>query len=95
MTIHKTSPISYHDKLAQADREAAMTLVAALLVTAFFWLVIYFTKESQIFCFGLPLWFWLSCIGGYFLSIIAVVILVKCGFKNFDLVSKAEKDEEM
>jgi len=43
--------------------------------------------------FGIPLWFWLSCIGGYLLSVIVVIVLVRFGCKNFDLqdVSDGER----
>ena len=94
MMIRKDSPNSYYEKLAQADREAFWTVMAAFLVTVFFWSVIDWTKESLIFWFGLPLWFWLSCIGGYILSVVVVILLVKYGFKNFDLDLEAKDRKE-
>ena len=87
------SSLSYHEKLAQADREARLTLLAACFVTILFWLAIFLAQDALVAWFGIPLWFWLSCIGGYLLSVIAVIVLVRFGCKNFDLqdVSDGER----
>lgn len=82
-----TSSLTYYEKLHQADKEAAYTLVFSVLVTAFFWFSIFLTSDILLAFFGLPLWFWLSCIGGYLFSIVAVLLLIRLCFKNFDLES--------
>lgn len=74
---------SYKAAIEQSHREAVATVVAALLVTAFFWGSIALFEESLLGWFGLPLWFWLSCIGGYAFSILVVIVLVARYFKNF------------
>lgn len=67
------------------DREALSTLLAAVVITLYFWLSIYFFHDSAVMLFSLPLWFMLSCIGGYLLSIIAVFILTRRFMRNFPL----------
>lgn len=91
----KTPPssLTYHEKLRQADKEAAYTLAFSALVTAFFWISIFLTSDTLLVFFGLPLWFWLSCIGGYVFSIVAVLLLIRLCFKNFDLESTDELGE--
>lgn len=83
---HKTAAeLSYRDKFRQMDREALSTLLAAVVITLYFWLSIYFFHDSAVMLFSLPLWFMLSCIGGYLLSIIAVFILTRRFMRNFPL----------
>lgn len=82
---------SYKDVIKRSHREAAYTLAAALLLFLFFWLALFLTAESGVFLLGLPLWFWLSCVGGYVLSVIVVWVLVKKAFRHFDLFSDEDK----
>ncbi len=73
------------EKFAQMDREAAVTAGAALLIAVFFWLAIYLFKDSTVTFLSLPLWFMLSCVGGYFFSIACVYVLIKRFMRNFNL----------
>ena len=68
-------------------------IVSVILYAAFFiwW---YFTgygiaekgtTETYTYVFGLPMWFFLSCVVGYALFVAATIIVVKCFFKNFEL----------
>ncbi len=82
----KKTHLSYAQKFEQVDKEAIYTLCAAVFVTAVFWLCIFiFKDDTQSFMFNMPLWFVLSCIGGYLLSVVTVIVLVKFFFKNFAL----------
>ncbi len=85
MKPDKAAGLSYSDKFRQMDREALSTLVAAAVITLYFWLSIYLFHDSAVLLFSLPLWFMLSCIGGYFISIIAVFILIRRFMRNFPL----------
>ncbi|MBQ9275242.1 MAG: YhdT family protein [Succinivibrio sp.] len=76
---------TYRDKLAQADREARATLVCALAVAAFFWLCVLLLKDLPFTIFSLPLWFVLSCLGGYVMSVAAVWVLIKRYMRDFSL----------
>lgn len=75
----------YAAMFKQLDAEALYTLLAALLITLVFWLAIYLTHESSVSFWHMPLWFVLSCLGGYVLSVVVVVILVKCFLKDMPL----------
>jgi uncharacterized membrane protein YhdT len=74
---------SYQEALRRSHQEALVTLGAACLITIVFWLGVFAFEGSQIGWFGVPLWFWASCVGGYFFSILIVWILVRFCFKNF------------
>lgn len=89
--------MSEKEKNRQIRKEA---IVSVILYAAFFiwW---YFTgygiaekgtTETYTYVFGLPMWFFLSCIVGYVLFVAATIIVVKCFFKNFEL--GPEKGEE-
>lgn len=75
----------YAAMFKQLDAEAFYTLFAAILITLVFWLAIYLTHESSVSFWHMPLWFVLSCIGGYILSVVVVVVLVKCFLKDMPL----------
>lgn len=75
----------YAAMFKQLDAEALYTLLAALLITLVFWLAIYLTHESSVSFWHMPLWFVLSCLGGYVLSVVVVVVLVKCFLKDMPL----------
>lgn len=75
----------YAAMFKQLDAEAFYTLFAAILITLLFWLAIYLTHESSVSFWHMPLWFVLSCIGGYILSVVVVVVLVKCFLKDMPL----------
>lgn len=83
--------LSYKDAIRRSHREAAYTLAAALLLFLFFWCALFLTADSGVFLFGLPLWFWLSCVGGYLLSVVVVWFLVKKAFRHFELISDEDK----
>ena len=74
------------------DREATATIVCAVLITAFFWLSIYLFKDYKTTLLGMPLWFSISCIGGYILSVLSVIILVKKFMFNFNLDEDKENE---
>ena len=77
--------ISYQDAIRRSHQEALVTLVAAVLITVVFWGCGFGFEATLLGWFGVPIWFWTSCIGGYFFSILIVWILVRFCFKNFEL----------
>lgn len=84
--------LSYSQAIKRSHREAVYTVIAALLLFIFFWAAIALTDNNQEVLWGLPLWFWLSCIGGYVFSVIVVCALVKFFFLDFDLKTPDESD---
>ena len=86
----------HQDKLKQIfrqmDKEAFSTFITAVIITVYFWLTVFIFKDDiSLTLFSMPIWFVLSCIGGYILSVIAVIVLVRKFMKNFSL---ADFDDE-
>lgn len=52
------------------------------------------TPQTYTYVMGLPMWFFLSCIVGYVLFVIASIFVVKVFFKNFDLGEEEEEQED-
>lgn len=91
-------------KLTEKERNLQMkkeAIVSIIMYVGFF-LWWYFTgygigeKDPSIYTYvmGLPMWIFLSCIVGYVLFSIAVIIVVKKVFKNFDLDETADEITE-
>lgn len=89
-----TEKLTYKEKFEIMDREALATLACAIVITALFWLAILLLKDSRETFFMMPLWFAVSCLGGYLLSIAGVILIVKLWFKDFDLESDAPEAKE-
>lgn len=85
--------LTYKEKFEAMDREAAATLGLAVAITAFFWLAIFLLKESGETLLSMPIWFTVSCIGGYLLSVAGVIFVVKRWFRDFDLDEDAPEKE--
>lgn len=77
--------LTYAQKFKQLDKEAIYTLLAAIFITLCFWICIFLFKDQSYTLLSMPLWFVLSCIGGYLLSVLTVIALVKFFFKNISL----------
>ncbi|MCI6531366.1 MAG: YhdT family protein [Mesosutterella sp.] len=86
--------LDYREKFRIMDREAAATLALAVIIMAFFWLAVFLLKDSAETLLAMPLWFTVSCIGGYLLSIAGVIFLVRRFFKDFDLGEEQETQKE-
>ena len=70
----------------QMDKEALRTFITAIIITVYFWLTIFLFKDDiDVTVLAMPLWFVLSCIGGYLLSVAAIIVLVSKFMKNFSL----------
>ena len=68
MITNKTNQdLAYKDKFVQMNKEAKATLIASLIIFAYFWLTIFLFQDNLEFgvILGLPLWFTLSCIGSF------------------------------
>lgn len=84
-TSDELSQDQYAAQMKQLDSEAFYTFAAAILVTLVFWLAIFLTHDLSITFMHLPLWFVLSCLGGYIFSVVSVIILVKFFLKTMTL----------
>lgn len=81
----------YANTFKQLDAEASYTFIAAVIVTVVFWLTIFLTHDLNVSVLHLPLWFVLSCLGGYVFSVVIVVLLVKFFMKPCPLNVKSLK----
>ena len=86
--------LSYREKFAAMDREALATVVLAVLLTLFFWGAVFLLKDSAVFVASMPLWFVVSCIGGYLLSVAGVIVLVRRFMTDFSLGEEAGVDQK-
>lgn len=86
--------LTYKEKFIQMDREASATAICAVIIMAAFWAALLLLKDSPETLFEMPLWFSVSCLGGYVLSVVAVIVLVKRFFRDFDLDQDAPKETE-
>lgn len=84
----------YAAAFRQTDREAKATFIAAVAITVIFWTFIALTHDSLIQIMYMPLWFFLSCIGGYVLSVAVVLILVRYFMKDINLKYQCRRGEE-
>ncbi|MBR0596710.1 YhdT family protein [Sinanaerobacter chloroacetimidivorans] len=89
--------LSEKDRNRQMNKEALWSI--GLYVVFFLWW--YFTgygigeatsPADYTYVMGLPLWFFLSCVMGWVLTSVGVIILVKVIFKDFDLDSDDKSD---
>lgn len=87
-----TSEMDYASALRTTEREAKLTLGLALKILLVFWLAIFLLKEVPIAFWGLPLWFWLSCVGGYLYASWGIWRLVRSHFVDVDLDRVAEAE---
>ena len=88
------SRLTYRQAHQQSNREAIYCLLASVVLTICFWAAIFLTQDSSLSIWGVPLWFWLSCVGGYVLSVLFVWLLIRFKMKNFSLEVKSMKNEE-
>ena len=75
----------YDRALRASGREAAATLAVAAFTMAYFWAAVWLLEDSDMTILSMPVWFMASCVGGYFVSVAAVWVLVKRCFTDIDL----------
>ena len=92
--LAKISDLSYEEKFSIMDREALATLILAVIIAAFFWGAILLLKDNSATFFTMPAWFVISCIGGYLLSVVGVIILVRKVMVDFPLDEKDVEEQK-
>ena len=90
----KNMNLSYAQKFKAMNREALATLVLAVIIAVFFWGAIFALKDSGEFLFSMPAWCVVSCIGGYALSVIGVIIVVRLFMADFPLDDREDPEDE-
>ena len=77
--------MDYREKDALMRREAIATLIAAVVVMAFWWIAGFGLKDLDFTIFYMPGWFVISCFGSWLLAIALVIFLVTRVFTDFSL----------
>lgn len=85
---------TYEEKMAQTDREAAVTVVA-LLLTILVWTACGFGLAGlDIEVFHTPLWIVGGTVGTWLFAVAVAVVLGKRVFADFDLGEEEGSDHE-
>ena len=69
----------------QLKKEAIYTCILYLLFFIWWYATAYGLADAPQRVWGLPIWFFLSCIVGWLLCCVGVTVLVKCFFRDVDL----------
>lgn len=85
LSLVHLSQEQYVAQFKQMDKEALATIIAAVVITLVFWGTIFLFHDIKLNILHMPLWFVLSCIGGYLFSIVVVLVLVKKFMRNLEL----------
>jgi uncharacterized membrane protein YhdT len=93
MVLRIGDVMTYSEKFAQMNREAAATGIAAALIAAFWWVSGFALERINFTVFYMPGWFVVSCAGSLILSIFAAVFLVKKVYKNFSFTDDEDADK--
>ena len=83
--------MDYREKHAAMRREAIATLIAAVIVMAFWWGAGFGLARVNFTVFYMPGWFVVGCFGSWLLAILAVVFLITRVFRDFSLEDEDEQ----
>lgn len=82
------------EKHKQILKEVKWTFLLILIVAAWHIGFAFALDGIDKMVLGMPLWFFVSTIGAFAISVAGVVLLLKYVFVNFDLGDEAEDEEE-
>ncbi len=80
------------EKHQQILKEVKGTMILIAIVAAWHIGFGFALDGIDVMVLGMPLWFFVSTIGAFVISVVGVVVLLKTVFKNFDLGE--DSDEE-
>ena len=83
------------EKHAQILKEVKATFLLIIIVAAWHIGFAFALDGIDKMVLGMPLWFFVSTIGAFVVSVIGVVILLKYVFVNFDLGEELEGGEDL
>lgn len=84
--------LTEEEKHKQILREVKATMILIAIVAAWHIGFAFALDGVDVMVLGMPLWFFVSTIGAFVISVAGVAILLKTVFKNFDLGD--DMDEE-
>ena len=81
-------------KHQQIVKEMKATLILFIIVAVWHVGTAFALNGIDFLIFGMPLWFFVSTIGAFAISVIGVAVLLKVVFVNFDLGEEISEEEE-
>lgn len=78
-------------KHKQIMKEVKATFILIAIVAAWHIGFAFLLEDIDMLILGMPLWFFVSTIGAFAVSIIGVIFLITKVFKNFDLGDEADE----
>lgn len=85
--------MNQQEKHQQILKEVKATFLLITIVAAWHIFFAFALEDVDLLICGMPLWFFVSTIGAFLLSVAGVAILLKKVFKNFDLGNEEEGGE--
>lgn len=82
------------EKHQQILKEMKATLILFILVAVWHVGTAFALNGIDFLILGMPLWFFVSTIGAFVISVVGVIILLKKVFVNFDLGEEISEDDE-
>ena len=81
-------------KHQQIVKEIKATLILFILVAVWHVGTAFLLNGIDFLIIGMPLWFFVSTIGAFIISLIGVIVLLKFVFVNFDLGEEFSEEDE-
>ena len=85
--------LTEEEKHRQILKEIKATFVLIAIVALWHIGFAFLLNGIDVLVLGMPLWFFVSTIGAFVISVAGVAILLKCVFKDFDLGEEEAQDE--
>lgn len=86
--------ITDEQKHRQMIKEAVATFILLTIVAVWHVGFAFLLNGTDVMIIGMPLWFFVSTIGGFVISVAGVVILLKFVFKDFELGEEMPDEDE-
>ena len=81
------------EKHQQILKEVKATMILIAIVAAWHIGFGFALDGIDVLVLGMPLWFFVSTIGAFIISVVGVIVLLKTVFKDFDLGEDADEQE--
>lgn len=81
-------------KHQQIVKEMKATLILFIIVAVWHVATAFALNGIDFLIFGMPLWFFVSTVGAFAISVIGVAVLLKVVFVNFDLGEEVSEEEK-
>lgn len=86
--------LTEEEKHKQILKEVKATLILIAVVAIWHIGFAFLLDGVDVLILGMPLWFFVSTIGAFAISVIGVILLLKFVFKDFDLGEEGGEDND-